>query len=80
LRDERGLSTYVHCTAGVNRAPTVVIAYLMSLGASLDAAWAEVRAARRVFPLRSALDRWARAREHAAAGGSSRPREEEVAP
>ncbi len=59
LHDDRGLTTYVHCTAGVNRAPTVSIAYLMARGGvDLDAAWAEVHAVRQVFPLRSALERW----------------------
>ena len=39
LRDVQGLSTYVHCTAGVNRAPTVMIGYLIAHhGLDLDEA------------------------------------------
>lgn len=54
-----GHVTYVHCTAGINRAPTVAIGYLVAHHEhSLDDAWDHVRARRRVIPLRGALDRW----------------------
>jgi hypothetical protein len=56
---EAGHVTYIHCTAGINRAPTVAIAYLIAqhqLG--LDDAWDQVHAKRRVLPLRGSLERW----------------------
>jgi hypothetical protein len=64
LRDEQGLTVYVHCTAGVNRSPTAVIAYLEQHGGfSLDEAWDEVHRKRRVLPHRSALELWRDRRE-----------------
>lgn len=58
-----GHVTYVHCTAGLNRSPTVVIAYLIEHG-GLEAseAWDLVHERRQVMPLRKALDRWLRKR------------------
>lgn len=54
-----GHETYIHCTAGLNRSPTVAIGYLVSdLGMSLEQAWSEVTSRRRVLPIRGALDRW----------------------
>jgi protein-tyrosine phosphatase len=54
-----GHETYVHCTAGLNRSPTVAIGYLVAdLGMSLEQAWSEVASRRRVLPIRGALDRW----------------------
>lgn len=46
-------SVYVHCGSGVGRAPTMVAAYLISTGASVDEAIARIQAARpfvRVLP------------------------------
>jgi atypical dual specificity phosphatase len=44
---EEGRKTYVHCHAGAGRAPTIVIAYLMTLGMSLSAATTSVLTKRR---------------------------------
>ncbi len=50
---------YLHCTAGINRSPTVAIGYLARhCGMDLDAAWAQVCGRRRVAPNRTVLDRW----------------------
>ena len=54
-----GRGTYVHCTAGLNRSPTVAIGYLVAYhGMSLERAWTTVSSRRRVLPLRGALERW----------------------
>lgn len=51
--------TYLHCTAGVNRSPTVAIAWLMQHGGmELDAAWDQVTGRRPSAPNRPALTRW----------------------
>ena len=48
---QRGERVYVHCNAGLNRAPTVAIAYLhVHGGLSLDAACALVKAQRPCVP------------------------------
>jgi protein-tyrosine phosphatase len=54
------LTTYVHCTAGMNRSPTVVIAWLHACGGmALTDAWDQVVARRPiVVPNRVALQRW----------------------
>jgi len=53
---ERGERVYVHCNAGLNRAPTVAIAYLhVHRGLSLDAACALVKARRPCVPYMSLL-------------------------
>ena len=58
LRDA-GHVTYLHCTAGINRSPTVAIAYLVaSRGMELDAAWEQVVSRRASVPSRKALDLW----------------------
>lgn len=55
-----GQTVYVHCTAGVNRSPTVAIGWLMRHGGlSLDAAWRQVREARSCDPNYTALSRYA---------------------
>ncbi len=43
---EGGGKVYVHCAAGVGRAPTMAVAYLISTGLSVEQAWALVRAIR----------------------------------
>jgi protein tyrosine phosphatase (PTP) superfamily phosphohydrolase (DUF442 family) len=43
---EEGHRVYVHCAAGVGRAPTVAAAYLVSAGLTPPAAWAQVHRAR----------------------------------
>ncbi len=43
---DHGRKVYVHCHAGVGRAPTLAAAYLVSTGATPDSAVAAVRAAR----------------------------------
>lgn len=56
---ESGRVTYLHCTAGINRSPTVAIAYLVQHhGYSLDAAWDQVTGRRDTVPNRAALERW----------------------
>ena len=58
LREERR-SVYLHCTAGINRSPTVAIAYLIEHERmSPDQAWDDVHSRRRVLPRRGALERW----------------------
>jgi protein-tyrosine phosphatase len=43
---EQGHGVYVHCAAGVGRAPTMAAAYLVHQGATPDEAWAEIRQGR----------------------------------
>ena len=55
--------TYLHCTAGVNRSPSVAIAWLMAAkGMSLDEAWQQVTSRRSSQPNRRALTAWWRDR------------------
>jgi protein-tyrosine phosphatase len=55
----RGSHVYLHCTAGLNRSPTVAIAFLVRhAGMPLDAAWEQVCSRRNVVPNRKALERW----------------------
>ncbi len=42
----RGGAVYIHCGAGVGRAPTLVAAYLVTEGLSADEAWDTIREAR----------------------------------
>jgi protein tyrosine phosphatase (PTP) superfamily phosphohydrolase (DUF442 family) len=42
----RGGAVYVHCGAGVGRAPTTAAAYLVSTGLTPDETWARIRAVR----------------------------------
>ncbi len=41
-----GRGVYIHCAAGVGRAPTIAAAYLVSTGLSPDAAWETIRRVR----------------------------------
>jgi protein-tyrosine phosphatase len=53
---EEGHTVYLHCTAGVNRSPTVAIAYLhWCLGWKLDSAVKHVEACRSCTPKVAAL-------------------------
>ena len=42
----RGGAVYVHCGAGIGRAPAMVAAYLISTGLTADQAWSRIREAR----------------------------------
>jgi len=54
-----GHTTYLHCTAGVNRSPTVAIAWLVrDCGMSLYDAWNQVTERRPCDPHRAVLQRW----------------------
>ncbi len=48
IRDEiaRGGAVYIHCAAGVGRAPTLAAAYLIASGMSSERAWKTIRDAR----------------------------------
>jgi protein-tyrosine phosphatase len=48
IREEiaRGGGVYIHCGAGVGRAPALAAAYLVSTGLSPQEAWARIRAVR----------------------------------
>ena len=52
--------TYVHCTAGINRAPTVVISWLMrERGMALEEALTLVKTKRACHPYPEVLKQWA---------------------
>lgn len=54
-----GHVVYVHCSAGLNRSPTVVIGYLVAFGGlDLSQAWHAVTSRHRSIPYRDALERW----------------------
>ena len=56
IREEiaRGGGVYIHCGAGVGRAPAMAAAYLVSTGLSPQQAWARIRAVRPFVRPRSA--------------------------
>jgi predicted protein tyrosine phosphatase len=60
----RGGAVYVHCGAGVGRAPTTAAAYLVSTGMTPDEAWTRIRSVRpfiRIKPEQAAqIERFAR--------------------
>lgn len=59
-----GHPVYLHCTAGVNRSPTVAIAWLVKHGGmDLDAAWQQVTERRSCQPNRVVLEAWAIGRQ-----------------
>lgn len=55
-----GRTAYLHCTAGVNRSPSVAIGYLVRhCGLDMNAAWDQVCTRRPIVaPNRTVLDRW----------------------
>lgn len=54
-----GHTVYLHCTAGVNRSPTVAIGWLVKHGGlSLDDAWRQVTTRRPCDPNRKVLQAW----------------------
>lgn len=54
-----GRITYLHCTAGINRSPTVAIAWLVRHGGmDVETAWTQVVERRPSAPHRAALERW----------------------
>ena len=66
---ESGGKVYVHCAAGVGRAPTLAVAYLIDTGLDVEQAWALVRATRPFVtptpPQLAALERFAAERNGA---------------
>lgn len=57
--EAKGRITYLHCNAGLNRAPTVAIAYLRSrIPTSLAHACAHVKACRACGPYMQVLERY----------------------
>ncbi|MBI5610156.1 MAG: dual specificity protein phosphatase family protein [Deltaproteobacteria bacterium] len=61
-----GHQVYLHCSAGVNRSPTVAIAYLVQHASmELDAAWQQVTGRRPSQPNRLVLERWVAAKRPA---------------
>ena len=63
LRDDRGLSVYLHCNAGINRSPTIAIAYLaLYQGMTLDDAQVLVEQRHRCIPYVDVLRKWLKKR------------------
>lgn len=59
-----GHRVYLHCTAGVNRSPSVAIAWLMAhQQMELDEAWELVTTRRPSAPHRSAIEAWQESRK-----------------
>ena len=57
-----GRRVYVHCSAGVNRSPTVAIGYLVRhCGMDVETAWQQVTTRRSCAPNRAVLTAWAAA-------------------
>ncbi len=58
-----GHRVYLHCSAGVNRSPSVAIAFLMAhYQMTLEEAWEQVTTRRPSAPHRSAIEAWQAAR------------------
>lgn len=53
----RGGGVYIHCGAGVGRAPALAAAYLVSTGMTPDEAWATIRARRPFIRLKPAQEK-----------------------
>ena len=58
----RHQQVYVHCNVGINRSPTVVIAYLVSQGAGIEEALETVSGARDGVPYMDVVEAWWRER------------------
>ncbi|MCX7682929.1 MAG: dual specificity protein phosphatase family protein [Anaerolineae bacterium] len=69
----RGGGVYVHCGAGVGRAPTLAAAYLVSTGMTPAEAWATIRARRPFIRLKPEQESQIELYYRAVASGSPRP-------
>jgi protein tyrosine phosphatase (PTP) superfamily phosphohydrolase (DUF442 family) len=68
----RGGGVYIHCGAGVGRAPALAAAYLVSTGMTPEEAWAIIRARRPFIRLKPAQERQIELYYQAVASGSPR--------